>query len=246
VQAGRGHLNRDDSLLTQSQAFCLDGHFVVEHAARHASGRWFNFNGTAGVWRRRCIEQAGGWQHDTLTEDVDLSYRAQLLGWRFVYDPALVCPAELPPCVSAFKSQQHRWSKGSVQTALKLLPRILASDAPVRNKIEAWFHLTSPIVYVCVVALSLLLFPAFFVQISPVEGDIPGAIFGFTAFSMATASAGVFYILSQTAQGRSAWQVLWRFPVLMAMGIGISVNNARGVVEALLGLRSGFVRTPKF
>ena len=135
VQARWDHLNRGDSLLTRSQAIFLDGHFVIEHAARNRSDRWINFNGTAGVWRREAIESAGGWQHDTLTEDVDLSYRSQLQGWRFVFLSNVACPAELPPEINAFKSQQHRWTKGSIQTAKKLLPTLLRSNAPMRVKI---------------------------------------------------------------------------------------------------------------
>lgn len=247
VQTRWGHLNRDDSLLTRSQAIFLDGHFVIEHTARFCSGRWFNFNGTAGVWRKTCIEDAGGWEHDTLTEDVDLSYRAQLNGWKFIYDPSLECPAELPPRVSAFKSQQHRWTKGSIQTGLKLLPTIFRSAAPFATKLEAFFHLTSPVVSVFVVLLSLLFFPAFFVNLVPVEsGTWRAALFGLTLFGLATMSAGAFYVASQRAQGRGFWATLVQLPVLMAVGIGISVNNARAVFEALLGVRSPFVRTPKF
>lgn len=247
VQVRWGHLNRTDSLLTRSQAIFLDGHFVIEHTARHCAGRWFNFNGTAGIWRRACIDDAGGWQHDTLTEDVDLSYRAQLKGWQFVYDPSLECPAELPPRVRAFQSQQHRWSKGSIQTGIKLLPSIMKSDAPWATKIEAWFHLTSPIVYVCVVALSVLFFPAFFVKITPVEsGTWTAVLFGCTLFGLATASAGTFYVASQRAQGLGMLSTLVQLPVLLAVGIGISLNNARAVIEAVLGIKSPFVRTPKF
>lgn len=247
VQVRWGHINRNDSLLTRSQAIFLDGHFVIEHTARNRTGRWFNFNGTAGIWRKTCIHDAGGWQHDTLTEDVDLSYRAQLKGWKFIYDPSVVCPAELPPKVSAFKTQQHRWTKGSIQTAIKLLPTIMRSTAPLSTKIEAWFHLTSPIVYVFVVLLSLLFFPAFFVHISPVEQNTwPALFFGLTLFALATASAGTFYLVSQKAQSRSFWFTLLQLPALMALGIGISINNSKAVFEALLGKQSPFVRTPKY
>lgn len=129
VQTRWAHLNRDSSLLTRGQAIFLDGHFVIEHTARNRSGVWMNFNGTAGIWRKQAILSAGGWEHDTLTEDVDLSYRAQLAGWHFVFLPRVTCPAELPPEINAFKSQQHRWTKGSIQTALKLLPRLIRSKA---------------------------------------------------------------------------------------------------------------------
>jgi cellulose synthase/poly-beta-1,6-N-acetylglucosamine synthase-like glycosyltransferase len=247
VQARWDHLNRDDSLLTQSQAIFLDGHFIIEHTARNRAGRWINFNGTAGLWRREAIDSAGGWHADTLTEDVDLSYRAQLQGWEFVYLPHIRCPAELPPRIDAFKSQQHRWTKGSIQTARKLLPTLLRSRASLGRKVEAFFHLTSPMCYVYLTVMALLFFPAFYVNVQPFEdGTIAGTIWGLTLFALGTASAGVFYMVSQRVQRRSAWRTLLQLPVLMCIGIGVAVNNARGAVEALLGHRSGFVRTPKF
>lgn len=247
VQTRWDHLNRTASPLTRCQAIFLDGHFVIEHTARNRAGRWFNFNGTAGVWRRECIADAGGWQHDTLTEDVDLSYRAQMKGWKFVYDPSVECPAELPPRITAFNSQQHRWSKGSVQTAIKLLPSICRSSAPASTKIEAWFHLTSPVVYLFVFLLSLLIFPAFFVHLSPTkDGSWTGWLFGGTLLALATCSAGTFYVASQQAQGRGILKTILHLPMLMALGIGISFNNTRAVLEALLNIKSPFVRTPKY
>src|SRR5262245_20682974 len=143
VQARWGHINQDYSLLTKIQSILLDGHFVLEHGGRHRSGRFFNFNGTAGVWRRKAIDEAGGWQHDTLTEDLDLSYRAQLRGWRFVFVSSLIAPAEVPVEMNAFKSQQHRWAKGSIQTCRKLLPDLLRAKIPLGVKAEAFFHLTA-------------------------------------------------------------------------------------------------------
>src|SRR5262249_3317867 len=147
VQAEWSHLNRGESLLTEIQAMLLDGHFVVEQTVRGRTGRWFNFNGTAGVWRKRCVEDASGWQHATLTEDTDLSHRAQMKGWKFLYLPTVRCGGELPSTVTAFLAQQHRWTKGLIQTGKKLLPRILTGPAPWRVKAEAWFHLTSPVMY---------------------------------------------------------------------------------------------------
>ncbi len=247
VQTRWTHLNRHRNLLTKSQAVFLDGHFVVEHSARHRSGRWINFNGTAGIWRRMCIEDAGGWQHDTLTEDVDLSYRAQVRGWHFVYDPTIECPGELPPCISAFMTQQHRWTKGSIQTAVKLLPTIAQSQAPIANKIEAWFHLTCPAVSVLIVLLTLLLLPAMsFRGIAGASMLLSALTSGLTLFALATASAGAFYVLSQREQGRGWLGSVAELPGVMALGIGMSVNNARGVIEALVGRSSVFVRTPKF
>ena len=151
VQARWGHLNQDYSLLTKIQAILLDGHFVLEHGGRNRSGCFFNFNGTAGLWRRTAIDDAGGWQHDTLTEDLDLSYRAQLRGWKFLFLPNLVTPAEVPVEMNAFKSQQHRWAKGSIQTCRKVLPYLLQSDLPVKVKAEAFFHLTANFNYLLMI-----------------------------------------------------------------------------------------------
>lgn len=247
VQARWSHLNRNDSLLTRSQAIFLDGHFLIEHTARNRAHRWINFNGTAGIWRRSAIESAGGWQHDTLTEDVDLSYRAQLAGWRFVYLPHLACPAELPPEIIAFKSQQHRWTKGSVQTAKKLLPTLLRSKAPLSVKFEAFFHLTSPVVYLLVTALAMLFYPVIYVNLQQPDTDSwVGTLLGFSLFALGTLSASTFYIVSQRAQKRDVWGTVLQMPVLMAIGIGIALNNARACMEALVGHQSPFVRTPKY
>ncbi len=247
VQARWDHLNRQDSLLTRSQAIFLDGHFLIEHTARNRSARWINFNGTAGIWRREAIESAGGWQHDTLTEDVDLSYRAQLAGWDFVFLPRVRCPAELPPEINAFKAQQHRWTKGSIQTAKKLLPTVLRSRASLGVKAEAFFHLTSPMVYLFISVMALLFYPAFFVNIQPFEdGTFASFLMCISLFALGTASAGMFYTVSQYEQRRSTWATVLQMPVLMSIGIGIALNNARGCIEALLGHDSAFVRTPKY
>ena len=243
VQARWGHLNRNHSSLTRVQSIFLDGHFVIEQTARNRSGRFFNFNGTAGVWRRTCIESAGGWQHDTLTEDLDLSYRAQLAGWRFLFLPDLVTPAELPVEMNAFKSQQHRWAKGSIQTGMKLLPRILRSPLPAGVKIEAFFHLTSNAAYLLMAVLSLLLFPAIRVREQFRWQDF--LVIDLPIFALATGSVLAFYLLSQR-QVRSGWRGSLRdLPALMAVGIGLCVNNSRAVLEALTGHPTGFVRTPK-
>ena len=247
VQARWGHLNRGDSLLTRCQAIFLDGHFLIEHTARNRSDRWINFNGTAGVWRRQAIESAGGWQHDTLTEDVDLSYRAQLAGWDFVFLPRVECPAELPPEINAFKAQQHRWTKGSIQTAKKLLMKVLRADVPLGIKVEAFFHLTSPMVYLYITLMALLFYPAFYVNMQPFEdGAIGSLVLGMSIFALGTASAGVFYTVSQSQQRRGVWSTILQLPALMSIGIGIALNNARGCVEALFGVDSDFVRTPKY
>ncbi len=247
VQTRWSHLNRNDSLLTRIQALFLDGHFVIEQSARAAAGRWFNFNGTAGVWRRQCIEDAGGWQHDTLTEDTDLSYRAQLAGWRFLYRDDVTCPAEIPPTIGAFLTQQHRWNKGLIQTAIKLLPRILRSDAPAGQKLEAWFHLTSPIVHVAILLLVTLVVPSLFITL-PLE-DVNwwwGMSYGFVFLFLGAMAACTFYLASQQAQGRSFWKTVLALPALLAIGIGITVLNTRAIGEAVLGRKSPFVRTPKY
>ncbi|MAE60355.1 MAG: glycosyl transferase family 2 [Planctomycetaceae bacterium] len=247
VQVCWDHLNRCTSMLTRAQAIFLDGHFVIEQTARNRSGRWMNFNGTAGVWRKQAIEAAGGWQHDTLTEDMDLSYRAQLAGWKFIFLQRTRCPAELPPEINSFKTQQHRWTKGTVQSARKLLWPILTSDAPRRVKIEAFFHLTSPMVYLYVVLMTLLFFPAFFINMTVVErGSMAGVLFGVSLFTLACASAGTFYTVSQRERKRSTAAAILQIPVLMSIGIGISLNNARAAIEGLIGHDSPFVRTPKF
>ena len=249
VQLRWSHLNRHDSLLTEIQAMFLDGHFVIEQTARAAGGRWFNFNGTAGVWRRTCIDDAGGWQHDTLTEDTDLSYRAQMKGWRFRYLPTVTCPAEVPPTVSAFLTQQHRWNKGLIQTAIKLMPRIMTSRAPLKTKLEAWFHLTSPLVHVAIILLALLAVPILLLpwQVGDLDISVPVAVgLGGSLLILGTLAACTFYLASQWAQGMSLWQTTLRLPALMALGVGISVTNTRAVVEAVLGRRSPFLRTPKY
>ncbi len=244
VQARWGHLNADHSSLTRVQSMLLDGHFVIEHTARNRTGCFFNFNGTAGIWRKRCIEDAGGWQHDTLTEDLDLSYRAQLKGWRFVYLPGHVAPAELPVEMTAFKSQQHRWAKGSIQTARKLLGPILRSDLPARVKIEAMFHLTANIGYVLMVALALLVVPAVFLR-SDVAPWMIAAV-DLPIFTVSTLSVAAFYVVSRR-EATGTWRGLVRqVPFLMAIGIGLSINNARAVIEAWRGHQSEFRRTPKY
>ena len=244
VQARWEHLNRDFSRLTRIQSIFLDGHFVIEHTARNRSGRFFNFNGTAGIWRRRCLEEAGGWQSDTLTEDLDASYRAQLAGWRFVYLKDLVVPAELPVDMNGLKSQQHRWTKGSIQTGRKLLPEIFRSAFPGKVKAEAFFHLTSNFSYLLVVLLAILLFPA--IVIREQVGWQKLAILDFPLFFGATLSFIAFYVSSQTEIGRSWKPALKNMPALMSLGLGLSLNNVRAVLEALVGRSTEFTRTPKY
>ncbi len=247
VQTRWGHLNRDQSMLTRVQAMLLDSHFVVEQTARARNGRWFNFNGTGGIWRRRCIDEAGGWQHDTLTEDTDLSYRAQLAGWKFEYLPDVVCPAEIPPTVSAFMGQQHRWNKGLTQTAIKLLPRILRSPASAGVKFEALFHLTCATPYIAVLLLVLLALPAL-LAVAPLSGLSVTATLSLAAVCLVFGfpAASLFCIAGQVAQRRSLLGSILMMPAVMAIGVGVNVLNTRAAIEALLGHQSPFVRTPKF
>jgi cellulose synthase/poly-beta-1,6-N-acetylglucosamine synthase-like glycosyltransferase len=249
VQLRWTHLNRDDSLLTQVQAMYLDGHFVLEQPARFTAGRWFNFNGTAGIWRRLCIDDAGGWQHDTLTEDTDLSYRAQMRGWKFVYLPEVCCPAEVPPTVDAFLTQQHRWNKGLMQTAIKLLPRIVRCRTPLSTRLEAWCHLTSPFMHLAIVALSVLAVPVLALPSLPASMSLEpavGMVVGMLLLTMGTVAACAFYVTSQCVQGLGILYAVARLPALMAIGIGISVTNSRAVLEALFRRQTPFLRTPKY
>ncbi|MBE3112298.1 MAG: glycosyltransferase, partial [Acidobacteria bacterium] len=244
VQARWGHLNQDYSLLTKVQSILLDAHFVLEHGARSRAGLFFNFNGTAGIWRREAIETAGGWQHDTLTEDLDLSYRAQLAGWRFVFLPALVAPAEVPVEMNGFKSQQHRWAKGSIQTCRKLLPRILRSSAPLPVKIEAFFHLTANFNYLLMVGLSVLMFPAMYIRYN--MGWYEMLLIDVPLFFAATLSVAHFYVVAQR-EIHDDWVSRLRYlPFLMAIGIGLAVNNTKAVIEALADTQTEFARTPKY
>ena len=244
VQARWGHLNQGYSLLTKVQAVLLDGHFVLEHGGRNRSGCFFNFNGTAGVWRRRAIEDAGGWQHDTLTEDLDLSYRTQLRGWKFLFLPDLVSPAEVPVEMNAFKSQQHRWAKGSIQTCRKLLPYILLADLPLKVKFEAFFHLTANFNYLLMVVLSALMFPAMVVRYEMGWSEM--LLIDIPLFAAATLSVFNFYLMSQR-EAYPDWRTRVKYlPVVMAIGIGLSVNNAKAVLEALFGQPGEFARTPKY
>ena len=244
VQARWEHLNRQHSLLTAAQAVLLDGHFVIEHTARNRSGRFFNFNGTAGIWRRITISEAGGWEHDTLTEDLDLSYRAQLKGWRFVFLRDLAVPSELPVEVAAFKSQQHRWAKGSIQTAIKLLPTVLRSDQPAHVKLEAFYHLTANVAYLLLVMLALLMPIATYVRIN--QGWFWFLAVDLPIFMGATFSICLFYWNSQRELGRKWTEVARLIPAVLGIGIGISLNNAKAVIEAFVGHHTPFVRTPKY
>ncbi|MEO5722321.1 MAG: cellulose synthase family protein [Chthoniobacterales bacterium] len=244
IQTRWGHLNRTYSLLTRVQAMFLDGHLLLEQTARSRSGRFFNFNGTAGLWRTSCIQDAGGWQHDTLTEDLDLSYRAQLAGWKFIFLPDVITPAELPVDMNGFKSQQHRWTKGSVQTCKKLLPTIWRSNLALPLKIEATAHLTSNFAYLLLACLCVLLHPS-------VGGPQPGwlriLLVDVPIFFTASLSVAAFYICAQRELHPRTWmKEILLLPALLALGVGLSLNNARAVLEAVFNHESAFTRTPKY
>jgi cellulose synthase/poly-beta-1,6-N-acetylglucosamine synthase-like glycosyltransferase len=244
VQARWGHINQDYSLLTKIQSILLDGHFVLEHGGRHRSGRFFNFNGTAGIWRRVAIDDGGGWQHDTLTEDLDLSYRTQLRGWRFVFVSDVIAPAEVPVEMNAFKSQQFRWAKGSIQTCRKLLPRILRADLPLGVKAEAFFHLTANFNYPFMCVLSVLMFPAMVIRYN--MGWYEMLLIDVPLFFAATFSVCNFYMVCQR-EIHTDWRTRIKYlPFLMSIGIGLSINNTRAVIEAIFNKQSEFTRTPKY
>lgn len=245
VQTRWTYLNQSVNKLTEVQTMLLDGHFVLEHVARAGGGLFFNFNGTAGILRKEMIEDAGGWQHDTLTEDSDLSYRAQLKGWQFVYLPHVECPSELPIDMHGFQVQQTRWSKGLTQCAKKLLPMILKSDQPWRIKLEAICHLTPNISYPLMILMSLLMLPVMICRfymgwMQMVFVDLPLMIASFWSIS-------AFYLVAQRQLHGKGWsKSIWHLPWLMMAGVALTLSNAKAVVEALVGHQTAFARTPKY
>jgi cellulose synthase/poly-beta-1,6-N-acetylglucosamine synthase-like glycosyltransferase len=245
VQTRWSYLNRHYNLLTEVEAMLLDGHFVLEHGARSGGGMFFNFNGTAGILRVKMIEDAGGWQHDTLTEDSDLSYRAQLKGWKFIYVPTIDCPSELPVDTYGFQVQQSRWAKGLTQTAMKLLPSIMRAKIPLRHKVEAFLHLTPNISYPLMIVITLLMWPVTIVRfymgwMQMVTIDLPLIIATFWSLS-------TFYVVAQREINRKNWKrSILLLPFLMAAGVALTIVNAKAVIEALLGIKTGFARTPKY
>lgn len=243
VQTRWEHLNAEYSLLTRTQAMALDGHFVIEQSVRNKAGFFINFNGTAGVWRKECIDDAGNWQADTLTEDLDLSYRAQLRGWRFLYLNDVTSPAELPSEINALKSQQFRWTKGAIETARKILPSVWTSGLPLRVKIQATFHLTNNMVFPFIVLAGILNVPLVFIKHAGMHEEY----FVFmSVFVFAFIGTFLFYLLSQKDVYGDWRRRLFLFPVFMAGSMGFAVNNSRAVLEGLFRKRSEFVRTPKY
>jgi cellulose synthase/poly-beta-1,6-N-acetylglucosamine synthase-like glycosyltransferase len=245
VQTRWGHLNEGYSFLTRAQGIGIDGHFIVEQNARAYAPHFMNFNGTAGIWRASAIHEAGGWQHDTLTEDLDLSYRAQLKGWRMLYLAHVVTPAELPPEINAFKTQQHRWAKGSIQTARKLLPVVWRSPRRLATKIQATIHLTGYMVHPLMLLTAILTLPLLLTMGDLSERRTFMALG--SVLSLAFFGPSLLYTVSQAVlHPRRWWRRLLFLPVLIVFGTGIAVNNTRAVLEALLGIQTGFIRTPKW
>ncbi len=245
IQTRWGHINRGYSLLTRIQAMFLDGHLMVEQTARSRAGRFINFNGTAGIWRKSCIVDAGGWQHDTLTEDLDLSYRAQMKGWKFVFLNDVVTPAELPVDMNGFKSQQHRWTKGSIQTCKKLIGPLWRSDLPFIIKLEGSIHLSSNFAYLLLIFLCFLVFPGAGDAVT--LGGWRRWLLDVPVFLATSVSVGAFYLVSQRAvHPRKWWVEIFYLPFLLALGVGMSINNGKAVLEALFNRDSAFVRTPKY
>lgn len=245
VQTRWGHRNRDFSLLTELQSIGIDGHFVVEQAARAWHGLFFNFNGTAGIWRTAAINDAGGWQADTLTEDLDLSYRALLRGWQPKYLMDYVTPAEVPTDINALKAQQRRWATGSIQCAMKMLPRVLARrDLSLFKKMQAALHLTHYLIHPLILILTILVLPLVLLRgvafaeamTLPLVGVMLIAMFG----------PSTLYVVSQMVTNGRWQRALCLMPLLVGIGIGLAANNSLAVARALLGLKGGeFVRTPK-
>lgn len=243
VQTRWEHLNENYSILTKVQALALDGHFVIEQTVRNRAGFFINFNGTGGIWKRECITDAGDWHSDTLTEDLDLSYRAQLKGWKFIFLRDITTPAELPSEMNALKAQQFRWTKGAIETAKKILPLVWKSKIPLRVKLQSTFHLTNNIVFPFILLAGILNVPLIFIKNSgPYEG-----FFNFMSiFVIAFISSFLFYLYGQKNVYTNWRQRIALFPLFMAGSMGFAVNNSRAVVEGLLSRKSEFVRTPKF
>ncbi|MGJ8655465.1 MAG: glycosyltransferase [Akkermansiaceae bacterium] len=244
VQARWTHLNAEDSALTKAQSVGIDGHFVVEQTARSYNDYFLNFNGTAGVWNREAIDDAGGWQADTLTEDLDLSYRAQLRGWKFHFLPDLCVPAELPGEFRSFRSQQFRWAKGSIQTSLKLLPRIWKSTIPLRKKVESTFHLTHYGLHFFMFLQAVLALPI--ALVNPMPFDTSVFIWFLIPMGFAMMGPSLLYLYAELWICKTRWlHFLRRLPMLLLIGFGVCASNARACLEGLLGIESAFIRTPK-
>jgi cellulose synthase/poly-beta-1,6-N-acetylglucosamine synthase-like glycosyltransferase len=243
VQTRWEHLNTEYSVLTRAQAIALDGHFVIEQQVRNKAGFFINFNGTAGIWRRDCIVDAGNWQDDTLTEDLDLSYRAQLKGWKFVFLNDVTSPAELPSEINALKTQQFRWTKGAIETAKKILPRVWRAQLPLRVKLQSTVHLTNNIVFPFILLTGILNVPLIFIKQT---GNYDTFFAFMSVFVLAFVSSFLFYLYSQKDVHLDWKKRIFLFPLFMAGSMGFAVNNTRAVLEGLFNRKSSFVRTPKY
>jgi cellulose synthase/poly-beta-1,6-N-acetylglucosamine synthase-like glycosyltransferase len=237
LQTRWGHTNQQYNSLTQAEAMGIDGHFIIEQTVRSKNGFFLNFNGTAGLWRRACIEDAGGWQWDTLTEDLDLSYRAQMRGWKFNYLPDVVVPAELPPQVEAYKKQQFRWAKGSFQVVRKILPSVLRADLPLTVRFMALLHLTGYFVHPLMLSILLLTLPVGLL--------VPGAFSIFPISLIAGLGPPLLYLTATATQHRSILRRMSTFPLLVIVGFGLSLSTTIAVLEGLFSKGGAFIRTPK-
>ena len=243
VQTRWEHLNRRYSLITQIQALALDGHFVMEQQVRNKAGYFINFNGTSGIWRKECIIDAGNWEADTLTEDLDLSYRAQLKGWKFVYLTDFTTPSEIPSEINSLKSQQFRWTKGAIETARKMLFRVWSSDIPVKFKIMSTFHLTNNLVFPFILLVCILNLPVVLIKNS---GQYDTYFVFMSVFVLAFIASFLFYLYSQKDVYEDWRTRILLFPLFMAGSMGFAINNTKAVIEAILNKKSEFVRTPKY
>jgi len=243
VQTRWEHLNGNYSFLTRTQAMALDGHFVIEQNVRNKAGFFINFNGTGGIWRKECILDAGNWEADTLTEDLDLSYRAQLRGWKFVFLPDVTSPAELPSEINALKSQQFRWTKGAIETARKILPKLWSSSVPLRVKLQGTIHLTNNLVFPFILIAGILNVPLVFIKAS---GHYEVYFTVMSIFVFAFIGSFLFYLFSQKEVYSDWKRRVLLFPLFMAGSMGLAVNNTKAVIEGLLRKRSEFGRTPKY
>jgi cellulose synthase/poly-beta-1,6-N-acetylglucosamine synthase-like glycosyltransferase len=243
VQTRWEHLNRDYSLMTKTEAVALDGHFVIEQAVRNRAGFFINFNGTGGIWRKECIIDAGNWEADTLTEDLDLSYRAQMRGWKFKYLVNFTSPAELPAEINSLKTQQFRWTKGAIETAKKIFPKVLKSDMSFKMKFESFIHLCSNIAYPFILLAAILNMPILIIKMT---GEYDNTYKFMSVFIFAFLSSFMFYLYSQKDVYPDWQKRVIYFPIFLAGSMGFSVNNTKAVFEGLINKKSEFVRTPKF
>ncbi len=248
VQTRWGHINENYSLLTKLQAFGLDAHFTIEQVGRNVSNHFINFNGTAGIWRKKCIEGAGGWHHDTLTEDLDLSYRAQMVGWDFKYLPDLISPAELPVTMSALKSQQFRWMKGGAENFKKNAMAVLKSDKPFNTRLHGLFHLFNSTVFIFIFLISVLSIPILYIKNASDQYALLFNIGSFFIISFFILMAFYWQAYKDTKQKeeQSVFNFLKTFVLFLSFSMGLSFHNSIAVIEGYLGKKSSFVRTPKF